>query len=223
MNLVYLFRCSFIFYYAAANGFARWMAVGTFAVVSLAGCSILPESTPQRVYQLPGALVPSTHADIPADTAPSLRVLTPSSPLILASNRILVMSNPNELAAFKGVRWSDPMPQLFQRRLVSYLRESNNWRVVTTDGTPLAGDYQLILSLAQFHAVRMPGQNPRVEIRVDAILGDRAKNKAVASQTFMETALAESEAFDALLNAYGEAGNALAGNISAWAYQQTQF
>jgi cholesterol transport system auxiliary component len=223
MNLVYCFRRSFTFFCAAANGVARWVAVGALTVVSLAGCSILPESTPQRVYQLPDAPVPSAHADIPADTAPSLRVLTPSSPLILASNRILVMSNPNELAAFKGVRWSDPMPQLFQRRLVSYLRESNNWRVVTADGTPLAGDYQLILSLAQFHAVRMPGQTPRVEIRVDAILGNRETNKAIAGRTFTETALAESEAFDALLNAYGEAGNVLAGKISAWAYQQTQF
>lgn len=221
MSPVYQFKRAFAFF-GVLPASVRWLAAGSFALLMLAGCSILPKTTPARVYQLPGAIMPSIPAQTPAESAPSLRVLTPSSPLILSSNRILVMSAPNQLAAFKGVRWSDPMPQLFQRRLVNYLRESKKWRVVTTENTPLSTDYQLILSLAQFHAIRMPQRIPGVEIRVDAILSNRSQNKAIASRTFVESTIAESDAFNDLLAAYGEAGNALAAKISKWAQQQAR-
>jgi|TARA_A100001391_G_scaffold205468_1_gene207782 cholesterol transport system auxiliary component len=200
--------------------FFRGLAASGFVIGLLAGCSILPETAPQRVYQLPGSVAPAPRPQMAVETAPSLRVSTPSSPLILASNRILVMNMPNQLAAFKGVRWSDPMPQLFQQRLVSYLRESNNWRVVTTDDTTLSNNYQLSLDLAQFHAIRMPQSRPGVEIRVDAILSRRSDNKAVASHTFLEKIHAKSDAFDDLLTAYGEAANAISVQISDWAQQQ---
>jgi cholesterol transport system auxiliary component len=218
MNPVYRFRHSTLFTLSWGKSI-QWLAVAGITLMS-AGCSILPPSSPQRVYQLPGATTPSAQATIPSETMPSLRVSTPSSPMILASSRILVMNAPNELAAFKGVRWSDPMPRLFQQRLVNYLRDSNDWQSVSTDDAPVASNYQLILSLAQFHAVRMPKRAPGVEVRVNATLINRKENETIASQTFLETAHSDSASFDDLLTAYGRAANTIAAKISEWAQHQ---
>ncbi|MAK56518.1 MAG: hypothetical protein CML17_11855 [Pusillimonas sp.] len=194
----------------------------SLTLLLVTACSILPEPTPQRVYQLPDQITTAGQSKQPGATKLSLRVSTPSSPLILSSNRVLVMSEPNQLAAFKGVRWSDPMPQLFQARLVHYLRDANNWRVVSTDDTPISSDYELVIRLAQFHAVRMPAHAPGVQITVNATLVNRNNKKAVSSQTFSELAPANSSTFTDLLHAYGTAANTVSANINTWAKAQVE-
>src|SRR5690606_32220857 len=79
------------------------------ALLTLGGCSLLPESEPVAVYQYsqpPQDLSQQRRQSLPL----SLRVDTPQAGYAHTGPRLMVQTRDNQLLSYRGLRWPDPDP-----------------------------------------------------------------------------------------------------------------
>lgn len=184
-------------------------------LVLAAGCTILPEREPQRLFALPGG----TDIDAPGPTtSATLRIdsLTASAPH--GGNRLLVMPAPDEYEAWAGVRWRDDAPRLLQERLLEAFRHANHLDGVIDDNSNARSDAVLSGHLAAFH-LRLDGDARRAVVRLDAQLIDESSRKLLASRRFETMAKASDATPEAAVMAFGVASDELAEVLTGWAIE----
>lgn len=182
----------------------------------LAGCTLLPEREPQRVFALPSGH--DIAASGPSSTA-TLRIDSLSADAPLGSDRLLVMPADSEYAAWAGVRWADAAPRLLQARLLEAFRRSGRLEGVVDDASRARSDATLTGHLTAFH-LRLDGDTRRAMVRLDAELIDEASRQLLASRRFAATADAADATPEAAVAAFGEASDRLAGALADWAVER---
>lgn len=182
----------------------------------LAGCTILPEREPQRLFELPaGELAPLQGRPLDA----TLRIDSLSASAPHAGNRLLVMPRPNEFEAWGGVRWRDDAPQLLQERLLEAFRHTGRLGGVVDEASAARSDATLSGHLVAFH-LRLEGDTRRAVVRLDAELIDESNRELLASRRFEATALADDATPEAAVAAFGEASDSLADALAGWAIER---
>src|SRR5690606_21496990 len=137
--------------HAMISVIARRLALGAIlgGAALLTACSVLPAPESLTYYQLPAAALAAQPSD-PARQALLLQVDRPCADRALASPRIIVLPDGNQLSAYQGVRWSDDAPTLLRNRLAGALRDAGQFRAVALDSDALVADWELSGSLSAF-------------------------------------------------------------------------
>lgn len=204
-----------------ASGFARFVCrlsrsgrvlAGCALIACVSGCSVLPGSVALEVHTLPiGERVAS-----PSDGVRwSLRVATPSAGAGLAGNRIAVMPEPNRLAVYQGVRWSDPVPALLRDRLIEAFRIDARVAAVASDQSALPTDLALEGDLGAFQS-EYHGGAPVVHVRLDLRLVHRDSLQIIASRRFEVREAVVGVDVSEVVRAFGRAADRVADEVVGW-------
>ena len=187
-----------------------------FSILASSGCTVLPKSEEIALYQLPETQV---QASGQASAPWSLRIKTPKANDALNSKRLLVMTEGNELAIYRGARWTSPTPKLWQDHLVRAFLADGRIASLTTESENLHADIELSGTLRAFYA-EAEGNNLTVSIRFDATLADTASRKIIASRSFIERQPLAKNSKDnstaAMVAAFGLAADQISADILSW-------
>lgn len=184
------------------------------ALAALAACSVLPPRESHDIYLLPEqAAAPQAGA---APLSWQLRVDTPQADRLLDGNRIAVVPEPGRITVYKGARWAAPAPRLLRDRLIDALRTTGRLAGVSSDGEGLYTEYRLDSQLRAFQSEYRDGR-PVAVVRLDAILVDVARNRGVATRSFVAEQPADGTAVPQVVAAFGRACDALAAQVGTWA------
>lgn len=182
----------------------------------LTACSVIPETEPVKVYQLPA---PTTQR-IDAPPAPaSLRINTPHAGIATSATRILVNPEGEQISAYKGARWSDPAPALLREHLTRAFNRSGAVEQVSSDDHSLHADYHLMSDLRQFRVTYVDGP-PRVVIELDARLVDPSNRRMLASRTFVIEQTLNATEVPSVVQAFGDATGKLESELIGWTRDQ---
>ncbi|MGD9539922.1 ABC-type transport auxiliary lipoprotein family protein [Methylocystis sp.] len=94
----------------------RTTALALLALI-VAGCA----SAPRETFDLTADTGPLRSVALRA--GPAVYVPEPAAVAPTSSDRIVVRAADDSVAVLPGVQWSDPLPRLFQRRLIEALRQ----------------------------------------------------------------------------------------------------
>lgn len=184
----------------------------------LSGCTLLPESQPLSVYQLPSS-APQQSAAQPLPLA--LRINTPQAGFAHSSPRLLVNPQGDQLSSYKGARWSDPLPALVREHLRRAFAQSNGFDSVSSDEHGLHADIQLGSDLLAFQVVYRD-QQPVAVVELEARLIEPGARRVLASRTFRaEQTLADPQV-PAVVRAQAAALDQLTAELIDWSLQQLQ-
>lgn len=185
---------------------------------ALAACSILPEAEPIRIYRLPSS-TPSQPQAAPARFDKALRIDTPHADRMLGSGRIAVIPEHDRVSSYQGARWSDAAPVLLRDRLVEAFRDDGRVVFVSSDDKRLHADLELVSDLRGFHSEYVEGK-PQVLIRLEAGLVDSDSQRILASRRFEVRQPSRGEGLDAVVEAFGAAGDTLSRQVVEWTVEQ---
>jgi cholesterol transport system auxiliary component len=199
---------------------SRIAALSTLALTALLGaCSVLPKSEPLTYYLLPASPAPA-QAERP-QMAWSLRVDKPYANQLLDSPRIAVLPSGAQVAAYQGARWSDRAPILLRDRLIDAVRSDGRVAAVSSDDARLAADLVLSSDLRAFQSEYHDGQ-PAVHIVLEARLVQAGSQQIVATRRFEVRQPTADPSVDAVVAAFGQAGDRLANELVAWTLSEGQ-
>lgn len=197
---------------------SRFAALATLALSTLLGaCSVLPKSEPLTYYLLPAS--PTVNQAAAGQVTWSLRVDKPYSNQLLDSPRIAVLPGGAQVATYQGARWSDRAPILLRDRLVDAIRSDGRVAAVSSDDARLAADLVLSSDLRAFQSEYHAGQ-PAVHIVLEARLVQAGSQQIVASQRFEVRQPTADPSVDAVVQAFGAAGDQLAAEVLRWTLAQ---
>ncbi|MFV9473208.1 ABC-type transport auxiliary lipoprotein family protein [Advenella sp. RU8] len=186
-------------------------------VLFLGGCSILPQSDPLTVYQLP-AVSGATASAISGLSTKSLTVFAPYANSFLDTGRIAVIPSGNQLSVYEGSRWSDAVPRVFRDRLIQDFRRFTDLKAVGSEGDNLLASYQLRGDLGAFQVEYRDGQ-PTAVIDFDASLFDGQSGRVIASQRFSVAEPVDGRQVPEVVQAFGRASTRINNDILQWVYR----
>lgn len=198
----------------------RNLALAPLLGLLLASCSVLPQSAPVDLYQLPSSLpqlAPSTGRSAPRPE--SLRVTRPAAGTLLAGQRIIVLPAGDRVSHYKGAQWSEPAPLLLRNRLLDALRHDGRLATLSSDERMLQADFELDGELRAFQSVYQDGK-PQVLLQLDLRLVQPATQRIVASRRFEQLQPASGSALPAVVSAFGQASDRLALQVVDWSVEQ---
>lgn len=199
--------------------FIAAMALSMAALIgNLPGCTLLPESTPLRLFQLPRAALPDMGSGL--NLHRSLRIHSPQASGLLSGPRIAVLPGGGEITSYQGARWADRAPTLVRDQLVDLFRQSNRFDSVDGGEDRLPADLELFGDLLAFQSEYVQGQ-PQVLIRFDAQLLIGGAQRRVASQRFEVRKASAGPAIEEVVQAFGVASDQLARQLLLWTLKQT--
>lgn len=178
----------------------------------LAGCSLLPDQEPVRLFTLPE---PSLSASHEASRDLTLRVDTPSAVAPLDGRRLLVMPSPGEFQAYAGARWSDDAPRLLRDHLIAAFRRDGRLAAVVDDASRARSDATLTSHLGGFHSRYREGA-PEVVLRLEVQLLDEASREVLASRRLEVVVASDGDSLDAVVTAFARAADRLSIELVDW-------
>lgn len=181
---------------------------------TLAGCSVLPEAEALRVFLLPSTTSPQAAAAGP-QLEKALRITTPQASRVLASERIAVIPQGNQISAYQGARWSDTAPVLLRDRLIEAFQQDGRLAEVSSEDANLPADLVLYSDLRAFQSEYRDGQ-PHAVIRLDARLVDRQSRQTLASRRFEASQASAGTDVERVVEAFGKAADVLSAEVLAW-------
>jgi cholesterol transport system auxiliary component len=184
-------------------------------VVSLAGCSVLPDPPAAQIYRL------SSLSDDPPN-GPSLHkrlvIDVPSASESLDTDRIALTRNRTRFDYYADSIWTDRVPVLLQGRLIEAFENDGHIAEVGRDASALTPDYLLETEIRDFEARYggPDGQPPAVAVALVLSLV-RMPDRQMAGQTLITaTASAARNDLDSIVEAFDVAvGKAMTGSV-AW-------
>lgn len=185
----------------------------------LGGCSLLPEAEPVQTY-----LLPSLQPQVASQAQPlarSLGIGRPQASLVLDSTRIAVVPQGSEISSYKGARWSDPAPALLRDRLLEAFQADGRFAALSSAEQHLQSDFVLAGNLLAFQSEYRDGK-PEVVIRFDARLVRADTQRVTASRSFVVRQSSRTVEVPAVVDAFGQASNQLAGQLVEWTTQRIQ-
>ncbi|HSN71171.1 MAG TPA: ABC-type transport auxiliary lipoprotein family protein [Steroidobacteraceae bacterium] len=185
------------------------------ACALLAGCagSLLESDTPaDRIYSLQATAPQAAVATSPVEA--SIAVARPRVAPGLATERIAVRTDRNEIDYYRGARWGGTAAEIVQSFLVQSLRESGAFALVAPESAPVAADFLLDLELKEFHADQTGAGPPVARFSVVATLIEIRTRRAVLSFVAAAEVPAEADRMGAVVEAMERAANQAAGDLA---------
>lgn len=193
----------------------RLLQVSVVGLAALsAACSVLPKAESLTYYQLPAAALTAQQASA-AHQSLIIQVNRPQAERLLASSRITVLPQGNELSAYKGVRWGDDVPALLRNRLASALRDAAQFRAVVLDSESVIADLELGGTLGAFQVEYIQGA-PRVRIQLDALVRNQHSGQLLQTRRFVVQQDVVGTAVPEVVEAFGQATDTLSLQVSQW-------
>ena len=199
------------------HSLSRFALLGLFSL--LAACSVLPEAETLRIFLLPTAPVEPQASEPTRQQA--LRINTPQASRILASQRIAVVPQGNEISAYGGARWSDAAPVLLRDRLIEGFQRDGRMPSVSNEDANLYADYSLHSDLRAFQSVYVDGK-PVVLITLDTRLVEVNTQRTLANRRFEVRQPASDTGIEQVVEAFGKASDRLSREVVDWTLANTQ-
>jgi cholesterol transport system auxiliary component len=197
----------------------RRSILAIFVLASLLGgtaCSVFPEAESLTIYQLPApALEPSSAIPLPF----SLRIGTPQAGSVLSSPRMIVNPRGNELQAYKGARWSDPVPALLREHLAQAFEQRGVLEAVSTDVNTFSADIHLSTDLRRFQVI-YSNSKPTVVIELKASLIDPTSRAIIARRSFIVEHAMTSAQIPGVVDGFKLASDEIASQVINWTAEQ---
>lgn len=186
-------------------------------LLSMSGCTLLPESEALAVYQFPQpSQVPGNANSQPLSL--SLRIDTPHAGYAHSGPRLMVQSQNNQLMSYKGVRWSDPTPSLLREYLALAFQRQGKLGSVTTDENALHADVHMGSELRRFQVV--DSSEPHILIEFQARLVNPESRRIYVSHAFTIEQPIDSTSIQDVILGHEQASAALAAQLLDWAIPQ---
>jgi len=182
---------------------------------TLTSCSILPQTEPTTIYQLPPA---SIVAGTEKPLAGSLCIARPQASGLMEGARIAVVPTPNTISAYPDVRWQSPAPTLWQEYLLDAFQRGERLAAIISDQQDLFADYRLDSTLHSFQVEYHSG-SAQVIIVMDFSLADKATKRIIRSRRFTAQLPVDGEQVPQVVATFGRAVDAIAHELTTWAYQ----
>ena len=199
------------------HSLSRFALLGLFSLLS--ACSVLPEAETLRIFLLPTAPVEPQASEPTRQQA--LRINTPQASRILASQRIAVVPQGNEISAYGGARWSDAAPVLLRDRLIEGFQRDGRMPSVSNEDANLYADYGLHSDLRAFQSVYVDGK-PVVLITLDTRLVEVNTQRTLANRRFEVRQPASDTGIEQVVEAFGKASDRLSREVVDWTLANTQ-
>jgi cholesterol transport system auxiliary component len=185
------------------------------AVVACAGCTgSLLESDVEApvVYRLTSVPL----ADRGGRSPFALGVPRPRAAPSLDTDRIAVVQPDSRFDYIKGVRWSEPAPQMVQQLLVRALVDDGRFETVVASPSRVPADLVLDVELRRFESVYESGAaSPRVVVEMQVTLVDALKSRRLGSLVATAKADADADRQAGVLAAFERAtAEAIAGVVT---------
>ena len=185
-----------------------------FLVTLLTGCSVFPESTPAQLYRLPA---PSFDASLAPSQQQVVEIQAPTATRLLASDRIVVWPDDQEVSVYADSRWFDNAPVMLQHQ----------WKeaLIATGIAQTAGpnephiDVRLATELRDFHIAYLDG-TPTAIMQLQVTLFDATSGQRLASEQLSSRQEAASGDIPAAVMALGNASEQVAREMMRWLARQ---
>ncbi|MDI9245284.1 ABC-type transport auxiliary lipoprotein family protein [Marinobacter sp. CHS3-4] len=190
-------------------------AVLLILVLSVSGCTVLPERTAKQTF-----LLASPDFEASPDPLPfTLRVLTPDTEAPLNGTSILVRRDNHTIQSYRGARWAKAMPLLIRDYWLGALRQAGAFQAVIHDTSDANSHLSLISDLTAFQLEYHDGQEPgpTVVITVDAQLTESKSGDVLAARRFNVQERAQAKPVEDLVVRFSAANRALADELVQWA------
>ncbi len=189
-----------------------------FPALLLWNCSVLPEQVPVDLYQLPP---PTLDTAVNGPQLPGLRIDRPLTSEALGANRLLIMTENNQLQAFPGMRFAAPTPLLWRDWVLDAFWRDGRVGALSAASEGLLTPLELGGMLRAFQ-VENARTRPEAVIQFDATLIRTVDRTAVATRRFEArhdlSSMAVADAIDAL----GRAADQLVRELIEWTLDQGQ-
>lgn len=192
------------------------IGLGIILVAALSACNIFPEPVPQDIYRLPPSRVAAGEGE---QKTVSLRLHRPSANELLSTTRIVVVPQGNRLNVYPNARWSSPAPVLWRDHLLEAFGNDGRITRLSSGREQLQSDVELGGQLRAFQVEYAAGA-PQVSIRLDVRLVESNGKRIIASRRFAVREAVQGEQLPAIVDAFGRASDALAGELIEWTSQQ---
>lgn len=176
-------------------------------------CTVFPTPEAPRVMDLP---VPQGLQESSKSRPQRLRIDTPFASEPFNSTRILTKPVPWEFQVYGGVRWRDTVPIILRDMLVGAFRDNANYKAITMDNGPGNTDLNLATEVTAFQTVNQ-GDNTRATIAIYGQLIDTRSRETLCSERFIVSRPANNTTIEAVVQAFGGAGEELAREVITWA------
>ncbi|MGM0614553.1 MAG: ABC-type transport auxiliary lipoprotein family protein [Pseudomonadota bacterium] len=183
--------------------------VSLIVITWLAGCSVLPESTPKQLYRLPSPELSVTTRGI----QDVLEVRAPSADRLLASDHIVVWPDAQQVSVYADARWHDNASSMLKRQWQDALQTTQI--ALPAEPGEQGIDARLVSELNDFHIAYHNGI-PTAVMRAQFTLLDAKSDQRLASQQLSATQAAEGEDVPAAVAALGMASNQLTRQLMQW-------
>jgi cholesterol transport system auxiliary component len=187
--------------------------------IPLVGCSALVGEQRPQIYRLrPGTA--STTPGLPQVRA-QLVVDVPLAPQSLDTDRIALTTGETRLDYYANALWTDRAPVLLQGLLVEAFENSGQIRSVGRDVGALTPDYILEMELRDFesHYSHAGAGAPTVVMRAVAKLVTMPDRHLVGELLVSESAVAQGDSLDSVVEAFDAAVGRALGRIVTWTLQ----
>lgn len=182
------------------------------AIVLLSACSILPESEPLTIYQMPP---PSVDPGASQLNLPILRINTPQAGFAQSGPRMLVNPEGDKLSTYKGARWTDPAPVIVREHLARAFSHRVSPTHISTDEHALHADVHLGSDLRAFQVV-YGAATPVARIDLDARLINPNSRQVIAAKRFLVEQPLEDVQVPGAVKAFKLAADELARQVMDW-------
>lgn len=195
-------------------GKKRFLLMLVGVIAWLTSCSLLPETEMLRLFALPTLSNPSPGQ---GEVLPvQLRIRSFQSNRMLASSRIVVVPQENELTVYRGARWSDPAPVLLRNRLLEAFKSNGRVQAVYSEENRLQADMELSGVLTAFQSEYSDGE-VQVRIQVDLHLTDAGGRRLIAHRRFDVREPSRNQDMEEVVVSFGRAGDVLSQQVLDWA------
>lgn len=187
------------------------LVVTLAAALSGCGFSLIDTQPPPEIYDLSAPEMSAQGAPV----AWQLIVEEPSAIRAFGTNRIALKHSDNSIQYFKGARWSDRGPSLFQARLIETFEDTGRIMSVGGETSGINAKYRLKSNLRDFHA-DVGGGATTVMISVSVkLLNARTRN--VIATTLVERQIkSRSGKIGDVVMAFDEAVRGVASETTEW-------
>tara|TARA_R110002094_G_scaffold5874_2_gene14827 strand:- start:1376 stop:1993 length:618 start_codon:yes stop_codon:yes gene_type:complete len=190
------------------------------AVSALGGCSALTSlnaaSKPLDTYDL----LPASGSKKGARSSRTLLVARPQTSAALATDRILVRSDPASIAYLPDARWSDELPAVFQSLLIRSISATGRIAYVGRSDAGPVPDKALLVRIDGFEINAIEGGAFEVQVDVELTIINDRDQRVIASRRFSQSAQTSSDQAKEIVTVFQSVLNALLPAMSDWSIQR---
>ncbi|MDU8942194.1 ABC-type transport auxiliary lipoprotein family protein [Ovoidimarina sediminis] len=192
----------------------------------LSGCSGLATlaevATPSELYML--SPKSTFGANLPRLTQ-QIVVEEPTATAAVSTDRIMVQPSPLRVQYFPDVRWVDRAPVIVQTLLIESYENSGKVAAVGRSTVSLRADYLIVTDIREFHARVMSPDEPKtspleVQVRLNMKVIDASFDRIIASRSFEEFMVSQSDEIDDVIEAFDEALGKAMRDLVEWSVRE---